>query len=111
MLILIIILEGKLPHSCDSTAQLAEIVNRDNDSNSNSHSNTNYCRSENELRVAYSLVIVRSINGLVDHNQQGIFADSVLGLASRIGIITIIIIVIINMIIIIISYYQAYLVG
>ena len=73
---------GKLPHSCDSTAQLTEIVNRD----TNSYKDSNIYRSENELRVSYSLAVVRAINGLVDHNQQGVFADSVLGLAARIGI-------------------------
>ena len=58
--ILILILSlGKLPHSCDSTAQIIEIVNRDNDANSNSNS-INY-RSENELRISYSLAIVRFI--------------------------------------------------
>ena len=71
---------GKLPHSCDSTAQLVEISNRDCNSNNNNY------RSENELRIAYSLTVVRGINGLVDQNQQGVFADSVLGLAARIGI-------------------------
>ena len=43
-------------------------------------------RSENELRLSYSIIIVRAVNGLVDPSQQGYFADSVASLAQRIGL-------------------------
>ena len=43
-------------------------------------------RSETELRLSYSIIIVRAVNGLVDPSQQGYFADSVASLAQRIGL-------------------------
>jgi len=39
-----------------------------------------------ELQLSYSMVIVRAVNGLVDGNQQGIYANSVLSLAEKIGL-------------------------
>ena len=33
-------------------------------------------RTESELRLQYATAIVRAVNGLVDSNQQGYFADS-----------------------------------
>lgn len=43
-------------------------------------------RSETEMRLSYSIIIVRAVNGLVDPSQQGYFADSVASLAQRIGL-------------------------
>ena len=93
---------GRLPHAIDSTASLIEVVLWDSDSSS--------FRSVNELRLQYSMVIIRAVNGafflsdqaalvattfttcihfvpgLVDPSQQSFFADSVLTLATRIDI-------------------------
>ena len=77
---------GRLPHAIDITASIVEVVLHD-------HGPTNIqiqlkysLRSEHELRLQYSIVIVRAVNGLVDPSQQSYFADSVLSLASRIDI-------------------------
>ena len=42
--------------------------------------------SDMELRLLYSVVVVRSVNSLVDNYQQKYFAESVMSLASNIGI-------------------------
>lgn len=42
--------------------------------------------SEIELRLLYSMIIVRGVNGLTDSSQQGYYASSVMELAHRIGI-------------------------
>mgnify|MGYP003385449672 FL=1 len=36
-----------------------------------------------ELRLQYSMIVVRAINGLVDTSQQGVYADSVASIANR----------------------------
>lgn len=77
-------LRGKLPHSVESTAQLLEIGINDHPSGKVSYGTS--IRSENELRMQYSLAIVRSVNGLVDGSQQGYFAESIYGLAASIGL-------------------------
>lgn len=69
-------MRGKIPHSVDSTAGLVEIRLRDRRGE----------RSEQELRLGYSMVITRTVNGLVDPAQQGYYADSVSTLAGRIGL-------------------------
>lgn len=43
-------------------------------------------RPANELRLMYSMTIVRMVNGLVEVGQKGKFAHSVLGLAGRLGL-------------------------
>jgi hypothetical protein len=43
-------------------------------------------RTDMEIRLMYSMAIVRGVNGLVDPSQQGFFADSVMSLASKIGL-------------------------
>jgi len=73
---------GKLPLSIDSTAQLVELRLRD----SPSADKRSAYHSENELKLLYSAVVVRSVNGLVDPSQQGIYATSVLTLAERMGL-------------------------
>lgn len=40
-------------------------------------------RSEMEIRLQYSMIVVRAINGLVDTSQQGVYADSVASIANR----------------------------
>ena len=47
---------------------------------------SNNYRSEIELRLMYTMAIVRSINGLADPGQQGIYAESVLSLVSSRGL-------------------------
>ncbi len=66
---------GRVPHSADSTAQLIE-----------AELNSTNWRSEMEMKLMYSMTIIRAVNGLVDANQQGYFADSVLNLAERLGL-------------------------
>ena len=67
---------GGLPHAVDSTALLVEVMLRDREG----------LRSESELRLAYAMVVVRTVNGLVDPSQQGYYAEPVSLLASRIGL-------------------------
>jgi hypothetical protein len=74
-------LRGRLPLSIDSTANLAELRMRD----SNTGINYGPC-SENEMKLHYSSVIVRAVNGLVDPSQQGMYATSVLTLAEKMGL-------------------------
>lgn len=73
---------GRLPLSIDSTAQLVELRLRDSPSENKAH----VYHSENELKLLYSAVVVRSVNGLVDPSQQGVYATSVLTLAERMGL-------------------------
>ncbi len=70
-------LRGRLPHACESSAQLVEIIIKDNQS-----------RSENELKMLYSIAILRGINGLVDPSQQSLYNDSVHSIATKIGLPT-----------------------
>lgn len=73
---------GRLPLSVDSTAQLVELRLRDSPSENRAH----VYHSENELKLLYSAAVVRSVNGLVDPSQQGVYATSVLTLAERMGL-------------------------
>ncbi|ELR19442.1 Las1 family protein [Acanthamoeba castellanii str. Neff] len=43
-------------------------------------------RTTNELRLLYSMAIVRMVNGLVEVEQKGTFARSVWGIAERLGL-------------------------
>lgn len=82
---------GRLPHSADSSAFLVEVLlndNNDNSSDSSTYRVGTAQRSESELRLAYGIVIIRAVNGLVDSSQQGYFAGSVSTLAERIGLPT-----------------------
>ena len=69
-------IRGRVPHSVESTAQLVEIKMLD----------ASGSRGEMELRLQYSLVIIRAVNGLVDTSQQGVFADSIFSIAQSIGL-------------------------
>ena len=91
---------GKPPHSADSTAQILEILYRDNFQkivlpffllvwvvvlfiyNFTCMQSV----SELELQLLYSMVIVRTVNGLTDCNQEGVYANSVISVAERIGL-------------------------
>lgn len=74
--------KGRLPLSIDSTAQLLELKLRDGIDTGNRI----VYHSENELKLLYAAVVVRSVNGLVDPSQQGIYATSVLTLAEKMGL-------------------------
>lgn len=72
---------GKVSHSVESTANLMEVNVRE------WHRDNSFRRcSDTELKMLYSQAILRAVNGLVDASQQGQVAESVLMLASRIGI-------------------------
>ena len=69
-------LRGRIPLAIDCSAQLIEILLKDT---------TETNRSEIELRLLYSMGIIRSINGLVDPNQQGYFAESIYSIGTKLG--------------------------
>eukprot|EP01041_Mallomonas_annulata_P002864 gene2864-5628_t len=81
---------GRIPYSVESTASIVEICSKDHAF----HSANAYAgsinqfpkRSDNELRMMYAIVIVRAVNGLVDPGQQSYFAESVLSLATKVGL-------------------------
>ena len=67
---------GKIPHSADCSALLREVMMND----------ASFSRSENELRMNYSMIITRAVNGLVDRSQKGYFATSISIIAEGIGL-------------------------
>jgi len=69
---------GRVPHAVESTAQLLEIQLLDD--------GEVVRRGETELRLQYSLAVIRAVNGLVDPSQQGTFADSIFSIAQTIGL-------------------------
>lgn len=69
-------IRGRVPHSVESTVQLIEILLHD----------AGGSRDEMELRLQYSLAIIRAVNGLVDPSQQGVFADSIYSIAQTLGL-------------------------
>ena len=87
---------GGLPHSVESTACLLQIERCDaadeesesgnNERSVSSSSPTRRQRSEMELRMAYSLAIIRAVNGLVDPSQKGLYADSIMSIAAARGL-------------------------
>lgn len=80
-------LRGRLPHAVQASAQLIEIMLCDQERSSYSSSSLSTIgRSDIELRLMYSLAVIRAVNGLADAQQQGYFADSVLSLATGLGI-------------------------
>lgn len=74
--------KGNLPHSIDLTASIIEIQLKDNSFNSKNK----FDLETDSLRLLYSIIIVRAVNGLVDPSQQGYFAQSILGIAERMGL-------------------------
>ena len=92
---------GSLPHSVDATAHFSElnmidtayslqrvdaILTEEMVMIDGTKSIERQCRSEMELRLMYTMAIVRSINGLADPGQQAIYAESVLSLVSSRGL-------------------------
>ncbi len=68
---------GRVPHSVEATATLVEIGLARAAAGG---------RSENELRLMYSMAIVRLVNGIVDAVQQKKFAAPVSDLAGRVAL-------------------------
>lgn len=89
-------LRGRLPLAVQASAQLIEIgicdqqqqrqTGAHSNSNDNSSSSRGHRYSDTELRLMYSLAVIRAVNGLADAQQQGYFADSVLSLATSLGV-------------------------
>jgi hypothetical protein len=89
-------LRGRVPHSVEMSALLVDLITKDNNSTTalpsaapyNSNNNNSCPRrigDNMDLRLQYSMLIVRAVNGLVDDKQQGQFAESVMMLGDRIG--------------------------
>ncbi|CAM9592233.1 unnamed protein product [Phaeothamnion confervicola] len=86
---------GRIPHAADLTGQLVEIALGDPGA-------ANYVagfgmygpgngglpapRSETELRLLYSVAVMRGVNGLVDAEQQGMYAVPISTLARVVGL-------------------------
>ncbi|KAI9328297.1 Las1-like-domain-containing protein [Zopfochytrium polystomum] len=68
---------GKLPHAVNATAALVEVWLRD--------VSVEQQVSEHELRLMYCMAFIRFINGIVDGQQKGSFAQSVQGVAESLG--------------------------
>ncbi|RGB29493.1 Las1-like-domain-containing protein [Rhizophagus diaphanus] len=68
---------GKVPHAVVSTAAFVEVSLRDEFSYGNI--------SNHELRLLYSMVFIRFVNGMVDPFQQGTFALSISSIAVKLN--------------------------
>ena len=72
---------GGIPHSVDMTAQFVDIMLKD------PHFGFNllnlYPHETENIQLLYAITVVRAVNGLVDPNQQGYYAQSVLSLAEK----------------------------
>ena len=93
---------GGLPHSVESTACLLQIEGCGHDHKIEEEEGEEECggkermsssspghspqRSEMELRMTYSLAIIRAVNGLVDPLQKGLYADSIMSIAAARGL-------------------------
>ena len=81
---------GRVPHSADVTAQLLEVILKDErycaELSETRLINSRIGGKEMELQSLYSFVIVRVVNGLVDPLQQGVSAGSVLLYAEKLGL-------------------------
>jgi hypothetical protein len=80
---------GSLPHSIDLTGQIVEVQNQDpqySQEAKDKHSFINRNSQAENLRLLYSIVIVRSVNGIVEPNQQSYFAQSISVIAERLGL-------------------------
>ncbi len=71
---------GKVPHSVEATAALVEI------NHARAHSGLGRAQSDNELRLMYSMALVRLVNGIVDAVQQKKFAAPVSDLAGQVAL-------------------------
>ncbi|CAG8653561.1 6119_t:CDS:2, partial [Ambispora leptoticha] len=75
---------GQVPHAIISTASFVEVSMRDNYYNNKQHSMNRI--SEHELRLLYSMVFIRFVNGMVDPAQQGVYAISIATLATKLNL-------------------------
>lgn len=71
---------GDVPASVESTGAFVEIMLNDKPSP------LNPVRSESELRLSYSMAIIRMINGLTSVFQKGVYAMSIATICDRIGL-------------------------
>ncbi|CEI91307.1 hypothetical protein RMCBS344292_05604 [Rhizopus microsporus] len=69
---------GMAPYSVEITAILIEAILRDE--------RFGHTMSHRELRLLYTMAIIRFVNGLVDQRQTGKYALSVLTIAKKIGL-------------------------
>ncbi|POY75509.1 hypothetical protein BMF94_1411 [Rhodotorula taiwanensis] len=74
---------GQCPHAVESTAALMQLILRDAEP---STSHAAGAVSEHELRLSYSMAIIRFVNSLVDPLQTTYFARSIASLAAQIGL-------------------------
>ncbi|KAI8831088.1 Las1-like-domain-containing protein [Chytridium lagenaria] len=72
---------GKLPLAVDSTAAFVEVWLRDGLGGSIPSG-----ISEHEIRLMYTMVFIRFVNGMVDPAQKGVFAASVVSVAESLGL-------------------------
>ncbi|CAN0088560.1 unnamed protein product, partial [Discosporangium mesarthrocarpum] len=75
----------RIPHAVETTAQLVEV--RLNDVRPGWEVGQAW-RSEEEIRLMYSTVVVRAVNGLTGHAQKAMYAAPVSTLANQIGLPT-----------------------
>ncbi|KAI9142440.1 Las1-like-domain-containing protein [Paraphysoderma sedebokerense] len=79
---------GKVPLSVESTATLIEISLRDVWSASGQPAASHLPVSQKELRMLYTIAIVRFVNGIADQAQKGVYAKSIANLAEQMGLPT-----------------------
>ncbi|KAJ1966113.1 rRNA-processing protein las1 [Dipsacomyces acuminosporus] len=69
---------GRVPVAIDATANLVEIIVADQGQGSRG-------TSVNQLRHMYTMALIRFVNSIVDLEQKGLYAQSIAGIANRIG--------------------------
>ncbi|ORY52195.1 Las1-like-domain-containing protein [Leucosporidium creatinivorum] len=72
---------GSCPHAVESTASLLELLMRDTEVVGSS-----FRPSQQELRLSYSMALIRFVNSLVDPLQTTYFARSMASLAAQLGL-------------------------
>ncbi|GAA5985704.1 hypothetical protein JCM10908_007080 [Rhodotorula pacifica] len=74
---------GQCPHAVESTAALLQLILRDAQPSTSTAAQT---VSEHELRLSYSMAIIRFVNSLVDPLQTTYYARSIASLAAQISL-------------------------
>jgi hypothetical protein len=81
---------GKVPHAVNSSSDMVENQLNDEDTDVVAGSDMDAVggtrRSQNELKMQYSMVLVRTVNGFVDTQQTGYYAESAFNISKRIGL-------------------------
>jgi hypothetical protein len=84
-------LRGKVPHSAEMSALLVDLLLKDESLSDESSAGRvvphPFHLAEMDLRLQYSIIIIRAVNGLVDDKQQSAFAESVSMIGIKIGMI------------------------